>query len=296
MNSEITIDFGAGSPPSDQKTLFDMLKRALGSSKMEKSEMQAALQKAIVGEGLSFRSDDVPDDADHVHSSTLSKMEVENPEEGLQNEVEIDYTSSLLDSVGSLKSSLSSAANSAFSVFSALNTDQPKIDIPAVMVSQRYGRELLTSYKDLVLKGEKPQLIICADSIPDPIDGVMHEGLFDDEEEDAGRYPKMKIDSDAQNKAQMAAVRLWTSKPWGALIQKNKQGTWELRIMNKHDRNGAMLSVHDGLLMESKSPVSVLSPGAISINPVYAYSSLIDMVCLDSILPHGQDLYIRSAA
>ena len=209
---------------ADPKSLLEMLRRAIQDSSGEDGAEANAMLLDVDGSA----------EGDRELSDALSEVLGDGKTGDTKS---ANFASALLDSMGSLKSSFSTAASSALSALINPNAvNKNRVLIPAVMVSQRYGKELLISYNHLVSKGKKPKLTIDVDSMPSTLDTPMVEGVFEEGKEEQGRFPKMKIEKDGQAQVEITGVRLWTKKSWGVVIQKNKQGTFELRITGRADR------------------------------------------------------------
>lgn len=281
--SEIKIELSPDSQ-TDQKSLFEMFKKVIQQSAGGANLNPFFPEVHILSAG--------ENPIDESALDTLTAI-VDNG-----GDIKNDITSALLDSVGTLKSSLSTAASSAISALASIHTGSSPINrvlIPTVMVSNRYGNALLKSYHHLVSKGKQPQLIIRADSQENSMDTVMNEGVDAKGEQEAGRFPKMRIERDIANEGNINGVRLWTKKSWGAVIQRNNQGTFELRIAGKADKEKSMLGSGQGLTERIGAQFSYASPGILSINPVDAYNLLINKVCDGSIYPKGSKVYMKSS-
>ena len=286
--SIVNIEFEPGDE-SIQKNLFELFKRAVQQQTGGAfSELPSSPEQVLL--------DDIKgNDIAAALAEAMPVMEKAGGS-GTTSDQNSLLASAIFNSVGNLKTSLSSAANTAMSALShgqVGSGESGSVSIPVVMVSRRYGQELLISYNHLLSKGQQPKLSIDTSSLPNYMDGVMNEGLHVDGNEEKGRFPKMRIEKDIRNPLDINGVWLLTKKLWGANVKKNKQGAWELRITGKADREKGMFGAGEGLTESGESPLTFPAPGVVNLNPVHAYELLINRACDANLYPMGSKVYIR---
>ena len=280
--SMIKIDLGTGDTQEGSVNVFEMLKAAFSDGPVKEVDLQEAL-------GGAFEDSDT-----QMNEIRVDAMEsARDGNLGIEVGSGSDLANSVLKSMGSLKSSVTSAASSALSALTAMKVQGKgghNVGIPAVMVPQRYGKELLIFHNHLATKGKNPKILLYADSMPGSLDSTFFEGNTRGEGQEVGRFPKMKIDKDPENPLMMKSVRIWTSKSWGAFVHKTKKGVWELRIMSRYEEESVSIGATEALKSSSVA-VSVV-PGVIESNPVRVYSLLINRACDPMIFPRGNHLRV----
>lgn len=282
---EFKIELRPDEATTESKNLFEIMKKAFMHASGENQIDAVKLLKQLNEHNLQF--------------SENNEREADNPkteltEVGDKESFDVEMSETLRES---MKSLFSSAANSALSTFKnpfGINSHKP-LSIPVVMVPHRYGKELLVAYNHLLSNGKQPTLTIAADTVSSILDNVMNEGLSPEGKGETGRFPKMKIERDSNSPMEISGVRLWTKYSWGAIIQKNLQGTLELRIACKVDKEKGMLGVGQGFMGDSQSHVSYPLPGIFATNPVESYVQLINKVCDGAVYPMGSKVYIKSS-
>lgn len=286
--SMISIELEPGDE-ANQKNLFELFKRAVQHQAGDAFRELPISAEQVLVDGIQG------DDIEIALAETMPVTE-HGDGSGVAPSPNSKLASTIFNSVGNLKSSLSSAASTAMSALSQGHIGAGRSDsvvIPAVMVPRRYGQELLISYNHLLTKGLEPKFSIDTSSLPNYMDGVMNEGLHVDGDEEKGRFPKMRIEKDIRNPLEVSGIRLLTKKSWGANVKKNKQGAWELRITGSADRAQGMLGAGEGLTESGKSPITFPAPGVVNLNPVNVYGLLINKACDANVYPVGSKVYIR---